>query len=181
MRTKPALTLVELLASLAIVTMLVVAALGVTTTLARSELAIRRQADRREGLGPAGEDLIRSDLLHAHHWRGAKDGFAVQTNARLTAGTFALEHVPSVVTYRVHKADERPCLVRVQETAPGPPVTELVAVGVRSVALAPEKDVRPNAYGWKALVDGCTVRLIFDEDGKVPRDLDVHVPREGPN
>lgn len=179
MKARSALTLVELMASLVIVTMLVVAALAATTAMARSELALRRIDEATEGPAPGLAALLETDLVHAHHWRPLEDGFAIQTNVRLSVGTLRLEHVPSVVTYEVRRIDGRPHLVRVQETAPEPPRTELVAVGAGRVTLAPDKDIRPNALGWKAIGGGCTVRVAFEREGGASREVAVRVVREG--
>lgn len=180
MSRKPALTLVELLASLAIVTMLVVAALGVATSLARSELAIRKMADGKEALRPALKSLVGADLVHAHRWRTVGNGFALQAHMRLTSKALRLEHVPSVVTYRVRRIDQVPYLVRVQETAPDPPQAGLVAAGVTDIVLVPMRDARSTVDGWETLAGGCTVRVTV-ETGGGPREIEVRMGREGPN
>ncbi len=181
MKVRAGLTLVELLASLVIAAMLMAAALGATVSLARSELAVRRQAAGPEPLRPALEDLVGSDLLHAHHYREARDGFAVETDVRLAAGTLRLEHVPAVVTYQVRKVGEQSCLLRTQETAPEPPRTELVALGVGGAALVPQKEGRANAYGWKPMTGPCAVRLAFGQAGSEGAALVVRVPGRSPD
>ncbi|MBE3070514.1 MAG: prepilin-type N-terminal cleavage/methylation domain-containing protein, partial [Planctomycetes bacterium] len=112
MRPRRGLTLVELLSGLAIAAMLAAAALGVTTALARSELALRRAQAGPETLGAALKALLEMDLVHAHHWRAVEGGFALQTTARLTGPTLRLEHVPAEVTYRVVRAGDSAYLVR---------------------------------------------------------------------
>ena len=178
---EPALTLVELLASLVIVTMLVIAALGVTTSLARSELTLRRQEGEADGPDRALRALVEADLVHAHHWRSVEGGFAVQTNVRLDSKTLRLAHVPSVVTYRIRKVDQRSYLVRIQETGRKAQHVELAAVGAAQITFTPEKDIRPNRYGWTALTDGCTIRIALEGEGTAAREVSVRIPRGGGN
>lgn len=179
MRGKQALTLVELLVSLTIAALLAVAALQATASLARSERAVRREADRPEYLKAALETIIGTDLVHAHHFREVPGGFAVQTHVRLTAGTLRLEHVPSEVTYRSRKVADRPYLVRIQETAGEKATAELVAAGVRDARFVPAKPVNANAEGWRPIASACVVRLDFEAAGAGT--LEVRRGENGPN
>jgi len=165
-----ALTLVELLASLVIVTLLMVTALSVTTAVARSRLVLESDDGRREALDRGARALLAADLVHAHHWRPTENGFAVQTLVRLSGRAMRLEHVPSTVTYQVVATDGPPCLVRVQQAPPEAPRRELVAVGAREVVLEPGAETRPNRYGWRPLGGGCTAALtVGGADGRTER------------
>ena len=161
MRRRQGLTLVELLAGLVIASALAVAALGVTTAIARSELALRRNDSGPASSAAALKALVETDLVHAHHWRPVDGGFALQTTARLAGQGMRLEHVPAEVTYRVTGEGDRTYLVRSQETPPERPSSELAAVGATAAVLVPEKDVRPNRFGWKAISGGATARVSF--------------------
>jgi len=165
-----ALTLVELLASLVIVTLLMVTALSVTTAVARSRLVLESDDGRREALERGAQALLAADLVHAHHWRPTEHGFAVQTLVRFSGSAMTLEHVPSEVTYAVVRADGPPCLVRVQAAPPAEPQRELVAVGAREIVLEPGAETRPNRYGWRPLAGGCTASLtVGTADGRTDR------------
>ena len=170
------LTLVELLASLVIVTLLMVTALSVTTAVARSRLVLEADDGRREALRRGAETLLAADLVHAHHWRPTEDGFAVQTLVRLSGAAMTLEHVPSEVTYEIVQADGPPCLVRVQVTPPDEPQRELVAVGAREIVLEPDGQTRPNRYGWRPLAGGSTAALTVGGADGVGDRVEVRVP-----
>jgi prepilin-type N-terminal cleavage/methylation domain-containing protein len=161
MPRKKGLTLVELLVSLAIAAILVVAALGASASIARAHLKVHQDDVRPERLQDALQTIVGMDLLHGHHYRDAVDGFSVQTYASLATGTLRLEHVPAVATYRIRKVGERTHLVRVQETAGQVLQMELVAADVRSVRLVPAKPVNPGPDGWKPLVGPCVVQVEF--------------------
>lgn len=175
------LTLVEMLASLAIVAMLMVTALAVTTSVARSRLTLRAGDGAGATLRRGAAALLETDLVHASHWRETTDGFALQTLVCLSARTMALQHVPSVVTYRVVETDAGRCLVRVQETSPEPPQTELVAVAVQGLTLEPGRQVRPNRYGWRPLAGGCTATLTVGGPGIPANRVRVRVPGKEPH
>jgi len=172
MPRKPALTLVELLASLVIASILAVAALSISTALAKSTLAIRREERGPRALEASLASLLKADLVHAHHWQPVEGGFALQTTARLNHPTPTLEHIPAIISYRVVVLEDRAYLVRTQETPPEPPTSELVAVGATDIVLKPEADVRPNRFGWKALDGSCTVSLTFEN----PSATEIQVP-----
>jgi prepilin-type N-terminal cleavage/methylation domain-containing protein len=170
-----AFTLIEVLVSLAVVAMLVVAALAVSTSLARSELVIRKKAAGPENLQAALDAMIGTDMQHAHHYRTASGGFSFQTHAHLAAGSLALEHLPAVVTYEVRSVGERQCLVRTQEASGEAARTELVAMGVRSVRFQPAK--KPGGTSeWKAVSGTCLVAVEFGEPGS-PQTTELEVKR----
>jgi hypothetical protein len=168
------MTLVELLVSLAVAAMAAVAAMTVTVSLARSEAALRREADRADRFAPALENVVRMDLEHAHHWKAVPGGFALRTNVRLNAGDLEVEHVPAAVTYAVREAGGRRALVRTQETPPEPPRTELVAMDADAIMLAPARQVRPGPDGWAPLAGNATVTVTT---GGVP--IEIRLLREG--
>jgi len=162
------------------VSVLVVAALAVTTTIARSELVLRKADAATDGTEDAIRSVLQLDLEHAHHWRPVEGGFAVQTNLRLAGPGLTVEHVPSVVTYCVMEVDGRRHLLRVQTAGSGSPERELVAAGVERIALAPAKDVRPNRYGWKGGRGECVVHLAWRSEGEEPpREVPLHLRMGG--
>jgi prepilin-type N-terminal cleavage/methylation domain-containing protein len=170
-----AFTLIEVLVSLTIVAMLVVAALAVSTSLARSELTIRKKAAGPENLQAALEAMVGTDLQHAHHYKTTSAGFSFQAHAHLAAGSLALEHLPAVVTYEVRTVGERQCLVRTQEASGEAVRTDLVAMAVRSVRFQPAK--KPGGTSeWKAISGTCVVAVEFGEPGS-PLTIELEVKR----
>ena len=45
----------------------------------------------------------------------------------------------------------------------------------------PGKDLRPNAYGWKAITGGCAVGITLERDGAAARQVSARIPKEGVN
>ena len=166
-RTKRALTLVELLAALAITSLLVVAALRVSTHLARAEILSRRA---REDLWSEARlrDLVTTDVVHAEAYQEDRDGLVLQTSACLDAKTLELEHVPAKVAYRVQTVGNRKWLVRSQESEWQPPVSELVSEGVRTIRLRPKDEDKPSVGERKGVPAAATVVVEFDEEGRPP-------------
>ncbi|MCX5647501.1 MAG: prepilin-type N-terminal cleavage/methylation domain-containing protein [Planctomycetota bacterium] len=166
-RTKKALTLVELLAALVITSLLVVAALRVSTHLARAEILTRRT--REDSWSEARlRDLVTMDVAHTEAYQEDREGLVLWTSACLEAKTLELEHVPGKVAYRVQTVGNREWLVRSQESEWHPPVTELVGRGVKAVLLRAKDEDKPSAGERKALPAAATMAVEFDEEGRPP-------------
>ena len=133
-KTRAARTLVELVAALAVTAALVAAVLGVTTKLARNE-AVSKRAHNAASLEERLEDLLQEDLTHAKGFREVPGGYALRSHAHLEAKTLERKHLPATVTYRVLPKETGGLLVRTQESEFQPVVTELVAVGVKTIRL----------------------------------------------
>jgi hypothetical protein len=162
--------------SLAAASLLMVAALGITTSLARSELMVRRQEAGPEHLRAAVESLVRRDLAHTRHWREAEGGFALQADIRLPAAGLRLEHVPMEVTYTVRPAGGRPALFRRQQAAGESATEELVALDVRRCTLQPARAVRPGPDGWRPMGGGYVVSVALGPEATSGADIEIIVP-----
>ena len=127
------MTLVELLAALAIASVVLVAALTVTATLTRAEAAAKQGSERSsilEGL----RRVLAMDLAHAERSRSDKTGFSLQTHAALD-GALEVTHVPAEVAYRVVDTGGRRWLVRSQQALGGKQQSELLAANVEGIEL----------------------------------------------
>ena len=129
-----ALTLIEVMATVAIVSVLMVSVMRITARLARSQAAARIGQDavpeshlRR---------LLEADVCHAERYgRPADgDGFALVTRNAATE-SMEFEHVPTRVEYRLFNADDCSYLIRRQETSEGKVSTEIVCRGAVSIGL----------------------------------------------
>ena len=166
-RTKKALTLVELLATLAITSLLLTAALRVSTHLARAEV-LSRHARKDRWSEARLRDLVTRDVAGAAAYQEGRDGLVLWTTACLDSKTLELEHLPAKVTYGVRAVGGRPWLVRRQESEWHPPLTELVGRGVRAVRLRAKDEDAPSAGERKALPVAVKVTVTFDEEGRPP-------------
>ena len=161
------LTLVELMVTLAIVSILAVAALTVVTDLRRVEgMESRRQAEAT-ALAPLGE-LIEWDVAHATHYRPAPGRVLLETQASLDATTLERRHLPATVEYTLREVGPRRWLVRIQRPqASGAALAELVARdvgGVRIELVDPPPDAAPaNPDEWQPL--SAVVAITVTPDG----------------
>lgn len=163
MRTHRAMTLVELMAALAIVGLLAVATLRVVTRLARfarSPALRASKAVHREALAR----LLELDAFHAQRLRKVDGGFEIESTARVERPAMALEHRPSTVTYEVRQIGGTPWLCRVQAVANRKETVELVARGVHSIAARDENGKDLPVRGWTTEADTLTVRLDLGEN-----------------
>lgn len=149
-RQRAGLTLIELLASLAIVSVVAVASLSVATRLAKSA-AHDRTASRYERTAAALSRLIELDLAHAEGYRITDEGIELAARAALDPATRAVDHVPARVTYAVRLVAETPWLVRIQRIGSGEPTAEPVCSGVTALSIRPAgEDAKPPAEGQLA-------------------------------
>ncbi len=128
------LTLIELVAAIAITGMLMTGALVAVGNLARSERRI--EAAEPAASRTAGLDMIlTADLLHASHYHADAKGqwLAIRTQTSLASSDMELEHLRSVVRYEVRRIDGRAWLVRKQQTGIDQPLAELVCPDVESI------------------------------------------------
>ncbi len=161
---RKALTLVELMAALAIASMLMVAAMRATVGISRSQRLIHRQTDPAVRTGI--EDLLRVDLLHAQRYRRTSEGFEMQTTASLNPRTYELEHIRSTVTYEVKRIATRSVLVRRQEPeATGKGFSELVCLSVRGITVKAEGSSEGRLGLWKPIPQAAIVTIGFERPG----------------
>ena len=165
MTRKTGLTLVELVAAIAITGLLMAGALTAVGNLARrhrSAEAARAPSSRLA----AAEQLLRLDVLHAKRYRKADEALAFETRSALESKQWDLEHIRCQVTYEIREIDGRKWLLRVQDGASGKRLVELVAPDVSSVELK-ELDAADaaKAADWTEVPDRSAVTLTTAGDG----------------
>jgi len=110
-RTSTAFTLIEILAALALGTLLMLAAMGVLRSLARvptaSADAIAPQTDVLR--------LLRWDLVNARRFESTRDGVILWGVGSLDPGDMSPTHRPAKVTYRVGEFAGVLSLLRLEE------------------------------------------------------------------
>ena len=157
------MTLVELLAAMAIASMLCASAVAVATQASRSSI-LPQQAHEESSLHDQLKALLEADLTHAVKCRTTETGFVLQTYSALDGDSLELSHLPSVVAYEVRKAQPRNVLVRTQQTAYGQKVCQLVCSCVAAVGLEGAGEAGPD--GWRDAPVAVTVVLKFQEATK---------------
>jgi len=136
MAKRAGLTLIELVAAIAITGMLMTGALVAVGNLARSEKRIEAAEPAASRL--AGLDVIlTADLLHASEYSVDAKGqwLEIRTQASLAASDMELEHLKSEVRYEVRRIDGRCWLVRRQQTGIDQPLAELVCPDIESISI----------------------------------------------
>ncbi len=174
MRSSKALTLIELMATLAIAGALTAAALSVAANLARVEAAEQRRYEGPSLAGPL-RAMLGEDILHAKRYRVSEAGAVqLETFCSLDGETMAREHSPATVTYEVRQIGRRLWLLRGQQrlgaAGENARTNELLCPGVESIALAAEGDSggAVTAGQWKAMPSAVTVTVTFVGDGRPP-------------
>jgi len=167
MRRTEGLTLVELLATLAITGLLVAGSLRAVGSLGRSDRAGRSRyedASRRAAL----ERILEMDLTHARRFRATKTGFELQTWFALAGETLSAAHVPVRVAYEIETIHDRPWLQRRQTgSGSGPGAAELLLPDVVSIVLQTDTPSRRGSRdAWTGLSSTVIVEVRFDEDNQ---------------
>lgn len=155
------LTLIELVVAMAITGMLMTGALVAVGNLARSE---RRIEAAEPATSPAaGLDVIlTADLLHASEYNADAKGklLAIRTRTSLAGSDMELEHIGSAVRYEVRRIDDRPWLIRTQQTGIDQSLAELVCSDVESIRLR-DSSAKAAMVGplWKEMPYRATVMI----------------------
>jgi len=119
---------------MAITSLLIMAALGALTRLARADRAA--QAPVELPVIEAGlRQLLEADVAHARKCRTTRDGFELQTQSSLDPRDLELTHLDSTVGYEVRRFGSASWLLRRQKAAGSKDVCELVCPSVRSATL----------------------------------------------
>jgi len=129
------LTLIELLAALAIVAMLTSACLAV---VCRLNAARGRLDSRQAGAGELPDrlvELLRVDIIHARQYRLVPGGFEFAGLSAIEPGSMNRRHLPAEVNYQVVTLAGDCWLVRTQKTIGRPAWSELVCRGVGEITL----------------------------------------------
>ncbi|MFB3891190.1 MAG: type II secretion system protein J [Phycisphaerae bacterium] len=134
-RHNKALTLVELMAALAIVSMLLTAAMAVIGSMSRA--GAHDQLRHDEALSSAALcDLLRADLLHTRDFLTSDTGCTLKTRMSLDARTMERQHIAADVEYAVRKVGTRSWLVRTQRCGDdGALMRDVVCPGVSEIRI----------------------------------------------
>lgn len=161
---KNGLTLIELMAALAVSGLLVTAALTAATTMGRVDAAERgRIADDPPS---SLRDVLATDVGHAREYRVADTGFSIRTWATLDVGTMELQHRPTTVTYYIVELAGRRWLLRRQQADDHvDPRVDLAAPDVVSIHLSVEDEAAANVDSpWRPMQTVATVTVTFGPD-----------------
>ncbi len=162
------LTLVELLAALAVSALLASAALAVVVALPRSKAAARG-LEERASQGVSWSSLLAADISHARLCRVVPGGFEVRVHSALDPRTLEICHLDATVAWRVRCIKGTPWLVRTQRSTDGRSFSDLVAPGVSAINVAAAKgDAPPDAEGWRVIPEALAVTARFETPGSVP-------------
>jgi hypothetical protein len=145
--------------TLAIVSLLVLGALGVVGALARSRAVVARA----EGPGPSEavlRGLVASDLCHASQYRSTPGGLELELHTMLDPVTLQRRHLASTVTYKVAMVQNTSWLIRTQQVVGQADMIELVAPGVAGIAMeAAGTASAANPDGWFPLMPAGEVKV----------------------
>lgn len=133
---RKALTLIELVAALAIVGMLMTAAFAAIGGLSRAEAREQTQADKSAAITPL-LDLLRSDLFHASSLEKIDSGYTLQTCAYIDERNQEFRHLPCQVRYSIRQIGSRRWLIRTQRPQTlDEESSQLACCGVASLELS---------------------------------------------
>ena len=163
MKPPRGLTIIELMATLAITGMLVAAALSVVAGMSRSE-ATDRTAHESSLLEAHLRELLATDVLHCGRYQKTRIGLELQGHAWLDVKTLRLEHLPSTVSYEVRQTGQGNWLVRTQESGSRGEWSELVCSGVSRIDLRPVGPAPDRTAGpWKIMPEAAIVAVTFED------------------
>jgi len=169
-KTRAGLTLVELLAALAVATIVTVAAMNVTARLAHSAAAEQARHEQQSIDVPLRE-LLTAELTQAYEVQLVETGFTVRTPSTVDSGSMRRQQLPGRVTLAVQKIGDRNWLVRTQQpSTAGEPSMELVcsnvaSVNVRSAVPYSFKKALPETKPlWMVLPPAVIATVTFDDN-----------------
>jgi type II secretory pathway component PulJ len=151
--------------ALAIAAILTLAAMRAVAQASQAERVDRSTAGA-VGRGEAVEAILYQDLLHAQRVRRLQNGFELEGLGRLASGTMETSQLPAVVRYGQRFAGSQSLLTRQQTVEGRKPTTELVALSVKSVAIAGKTADTLPLDKWISMPDEVTVTVTFT-DGEI--------------
>lgn len=165
-------TLIEIMVTLAIVSILMVAAMAVTVRLGRIEQASADGPDHRTIRRERIAGVLAMDLTHAERYGQLANapGFVLLTRAYLDPDSLELSHLPATVTYSIVIVADQPWLQRTQRFADRQPMRELLCRGVRDIFLAVQVGQLPPAGQTRPAPE--TVNVVVDFGG--PQELELY-------
>lgn len=167
------MTLIELMATLAITSMLVIGALGVAANLSRSEKINAALHDADMSYANM-KTILQLDMTHATKVRKTAAGFELQVRAGLDPESMRVTHIESTVAYEITDIAGRKWLVRKQQDDVSDSTSskssndsnnsknfaELVAPDISEVSLHTADDAAAELSGsWKAIGDSVILKI----------------------
>jgi prepilin-type N-terminal cleavage/methylation domain-containing protein len=152
MRTKlSGMTLIELLAAMAIAAAVMAAALTVTAGLSKADLRARA-GDGHEALRAGLRNILTVDLTHAQWFRNTANGFELRTLAALEGQGAELRHLDTTVAYAVRPINGVQWLIRLQRITGGTLQITAMSPAITSVEIKVPIDLATPAdpNGWRA-------------------------------
>jgi len=162
LRRSEGLTLVEMLAALAISAALAAAAMGAAAHLSRSGRMLEAGRDRA-ALETGLERLLAGDVRNADRWAVLGDGIALRTTARLDPKDLEMRHLPSEVSYRIRRIAGHGWLTKRQRSANAPDHVELVCRGASRIRLICDGEEQENSRKWRAMPARLEIIVTLDD------------------
>jgi len=170
MHCNKGITLIEVMLTLAIVSLLTVSSLNITINLARAQRGDQRIHDA-SATDAQLRELFRIDLAHVHEYGITEESLKFRTRAVLDED-LEVRHLPAVIGYEVRRIDDRPWLVRTQACGKRT-MTELVCPDIKTVSLKSARGADDSAgpdsqeIQWRPVPQTPTVVVEFaDRQGK---------------
>ena len=165
---RTAMTLIEMMVALAIVSMLTVTALAVASSLSRGQDVDRRRL-RASALEVNLQAVLSADLAHASHYRNTGKGFALRMRAALDADTLELRHLPATTTYEIRIIEGRRWLARRQESPDKTVLVEWVCTGAEAIRFGSGgSNEQPGEKDWSLVPGTATVTVDFKDGNRPP-------------
>ena len=174
MKRNKALTLVEMLAAVAIVGLLSAAALRVTGNLARTGSNVQARTDIN-ALTAGLENLLSGDIAGALKYRNTPDGLELQTMCVLDDKDLEIRHLPATVGYRVERIGNDNGLIRTQYIEGRKKTARLVCKGVSQVSLATTAGSAGRSGKWKSMPPRCEIAMVTGDKGQTERRFDFQL------
>ena len=156
------LTLMELLAALAIAAALAGACLHVMVTLTRAGESVRTRQEGAVG-GEAVRAILALDLSHAGSFLQRERGGCLWTQVSLSPEDMRLRHLQGKVCYRIRRIGDRNWLIRSQQSEPGEVHSELLCDGVKAVRFEEDGRAVPPTGKWRPLTDVHAMVVQWDD------------------
>ncbi len=165
MTFKKAMTLIEVMVTIAIVGILTTSAITVLGNLSRSQ-RLGERTNANSVLEANLDVLLRMDFNHASQYKITPSGFAIQQGSRLDAKTLQLQHLPARVYFEIKQIGNTRWLVRrqiVEDDKKSKESLELICPGVQDVHFESRKpdETEPKLNKWHSLSDISKVTVEF--------------------
>ncbi len=163
--------MIELMVTLAIASLLTMAAFAVTANLWRSQQAAQEDHDQAM-LRQRLQDILRVDLCQMQNWQVTDKGIALQSMVALSEKDMDVRHLPVTVYYEILPAGSGTVLVRRQMIGTDQQ-TNIVCPDVQSIRLeAKTRQENPGPpASWRPRADGMVAIVVLG--GAAPGELSL--------